>query len=241
MFSKLFLSVKTQRGIFNTYAEVELAARSARHEAPAIRMPSARRERILRGVRQLDFQLTRLYRPDPQFWAIIRTAGGQVAAVRTPRQVRHSVRVALQRTDVAQRAVVLLNHFFSFYWSLLMCHLLHFYRVHIPNHDGRVLGAGGQFGAIRGESAEPHLVAVVVENLHRLQWQLIPGTEMVREERNVVEWRVGLDVVERTALLLRLHGLPQQGLQPERWINQLVTRLCHRLRLYLVCTCEEAA
>lgn len=87
------------------YAEVELAAAAGRDEAPPVRVPRARRERVLGGVRDLVAQLARLDVPQPNLGRVVGTASGQVAPVRTPRQVGNAVRVALERAHVAQRTV----------------------------------------------------------------------------------------------------------------------------------------
>lgn len=56
------------------------------------------------------------------------------------------------------------------------------FEFHPPDHDGRVLGARGQFGAVWREAAEPNLVVVVVKDLRRVQRQLI--TDLIQRETN---------------------------------------------------------
>ena len=41
------------------------------------------------------------------------------------------------------------------------------FEFHPPDHDGRVLGARGQFGAVWREAAEPNLITVLRQHLIR--------------------------------------------------------------------------
>jgi hypothetical protein len=78
---------------------------------------------------------------------------------------------------------------------------------------------------------------VIVENLPRLQWKLIPekrkrdqtisarrmvtqtffllGAQVITQQRDVVKRGIRFHIMIGTALLLGIHGLRQQSLEPE--------------------------
>ncbi|KAF4524624.1 hypothetical protein B566_EDAN013875 [Ephemera danica] len=41
-------------------------------------------------------KISSLHIPYPQFWTVLRAAGNQISAVRTPGQIRHTIRVPVQ-------------------------------------------------------------------------------------------------------------------------------------------------
>lgn len=56
------------------------------------------------------------------------------------------------------------------------------HRVHLPDDDGGVFGAGGQLGAVVGELTKPHLVTVLCEDLLRVARELLP-VDSANQER----------------------------------------------------------
>lgn len=60
------------------------------------------------------------------------------------------------------------------------------HRVHLPDDDGSVFGAGGQLGAVVGEFTEPHLVTMLCEDLLCVARKLLP-VGVVNQEREVIQ------------------------------------------------------
>lgn len=133
-------------------AQVKLSLDAAGHETRAVPIERRTRQTVLGRVRHLQRRLVLLHVPDEQIGAVLRAADQQVLGVRRPGDERHAVRVPLQRAAQLHRAAD---------------------RIHVPDDDGGVLGAGGQLQAVGREAAVPHLVAVVGQHLQRLDGELL--------------------------------------------------------------------
>lgn len=54
----------------------------------------------------------------------------------------------------------------------------------VPQEDGAVLASGGQKAAVVGESDEPDLVSVLVEDVGGPAWDVTVVTHVIRKQRH---------------------------------------------------------
>ena len=104
-------------------------------------------------------------------------------------------------------------------------------RLRGPDHDGRVLGAGGDAAPVVRESQHPDLVHVALEHTSLRVREPVAAAHVVFQERKVLAGCV----VEETLLLLVLDGLREQCVQPalrhhQRWRHKRLNLFVRKKR-----------
>lgn len=107
--------------------------------------------------------------PDPELARLLGAQGDQVVVVGAPGEEGNGEAVPAKGVLDRQVKGVLRENVKGINKNPIQhTFIIKTYRIHLPDDDGAVLGAGGQSGAVIGELTVPDLVAVLLQNLRRL-------------------------------------------------------------------------